>query len=717
MPLTLADRLLRLLSEQPESLTSAWDVPRSASLPGLSERLGVVRSALHPHLKHLQESGLILTRQTHVINGGSRKRTVVHPTTEGRRRAASFTEKMAKSQGEIVGSAPERVDLVGRDAMVTDIFERLISGETLVLTGLAGIGKTSLLREAAHHAIVEGHRIRWAQLNMDSDIRSIGHDLFGTGGPENRDAIVGMLDAEDIVIIDGLHELHPRHKDSALELILRITERGRTSIACRAPVPDILRELSVIKVEGLTPENAAKMLSDDMDYEEALRLAEALGGHPLALALLDPNSEAPITTTAVHDFVQQNVLVSLDERCHDVLDRVALEPVPLRGNEIEDEEGFVDLDERALLRWQSNFFGIETLIATVRMSDWPLDERVKIHRELAMQWAERSGGRARRIEMHHRIRSEENNLADILLPVLDEISEVIPSASIILVEDALEASGGDERLRFEAARLSLERAEYDVAESHLQILPENPMNDILRSRILRVQGDSSAADTLESSAIEQMDEEARIRFTLSSIVRRIDDWIPTLKRREDANLLLDAVDAFDSSLKPNHALTAGARIANELSRFRLYLDLDDVESAQRVLDRLTAASGTRDPIVRRMRLRLDAHRAQPDDVPMIVARIEAEPDNIERCRLMHSMLDRMLDPPPGLLAGFERSSLLQIPDFTPLGRRLLASRWRLIARTDPSRRVPALREAVHHLQRSECPRAASELIERVHRLI
>ena len=84
---------------------------------------------------------------------------------------------------------------------------------------------------------------------------------------------------------------------------------------------------------------------------------------------------------------------------------------------------------------------------------------------------------------------------------------------------------------------------------------------------------------------------------------------------------------------------------------------------------------------------------------------------------MHSMLDRMPDPPPGLLAGFERSSLLQIPDLTPLGRRLLASRWRLIARTDSSRRIPALREAVHHLQRAECPRAASELIERVHRLI
>ncbi len=717
MPLTLADRLLRLLTEQPESLVSAWDVPRSASLPGLSERLGVVRSALHPHLKSLQEGGLILTRQAHVIDGGSRKRTVVHPTLEGRRRSMDFIEPTIEYHGEIVGSAPEKIDLIGRELMVTDLFERLVSGDTPVLTGLAGIGKTALLREIAHHAVLEGHKVRWAQLDIDSDVRSIAHDLLGLTGPESQEAIVGMLDVEDLVIIDGIHEVHPRHENAIIELILRITGRGRTSIACRAPVPDALRDLPVIKIEGLTPENAAKMLPDDMDPEEALHLGEALGGHPLALALLDSNSALPIATTAVHDFVQQNVLVSLDERCHNVLDRVVLEPVLLRGNEVEDEDGFVDLDERALLRWQSNLFGIETLIATVRMTDWPTSERVKIHSDLAGQWAERSGGRARRIEMHHRIRSGVDNIADLLLPVIDEISAEIPSASITLVEDALEASDGDVRLRFEAARLSLERAEYNEAEAHLEKLSKSPMSDILRSRLLRVQGDSSAADNLESSAIERMDEESRIRYTLSSIVRRIDDWIPTPKCREDANIILEVVDAFDSSLKPEHPLTAGARIANEFSRFRLHLDLDDADAAQRVLDRLIAASGTRDPIIRRMRLRIEAHRAQPDDVPMIVARIEAEPDNIERCRLMHSMLDRMLDPPPGLIAGFERSSHLQIPDISPLGRRLLASRWRLIARTDPSRRIPALREAVHHLQRAECPHAASELIERVHRLI
>ena len=56
-------------------------------------------------------------------------------------------------------------------------------------------------------------------------MRGIAHDLFGLNAPENKEAIVGMLGAEDIVIIDGIHELHPRHKHAVLDLILEITER------------------------------------------------------------------------------------------------------------------------------------------------------------------------------------------------------------------------------------------------------------------------------------------------------------------------------------------------------------------------------------------------------------------------------------------------------------------------------------------------------------
>ena len=40
-------RILRLLARYPDELAGAWDVPRELSLPGLSESLGLVRSALH----------------------------------------------------------------------------------------------------------------------------------------------------------------------------------------------------------------------------------------------------------------------------------------------------------------------------------------------------------------------------------------------------------------------------------------------------------------------------------------------------------------------------------------------------------------------------------------------------------------------------------------------------------------------------------------------
>ena len=83
-------RLLRLLARYPEELVEAWDVPRELSLPGLSESLGLVRSALHEPIKVLEEQGLVQTRNAHVIGGGNRKRSVVHLTAKGRQQASAL---------------------------------------------------------------------------------------------------------------------------------------------------------------------------------------------------------------------------------------------------------------------------------------------------------------------------------------------------------------------------------------------------------------------------------------------------------------------------------------------------------------------------------------------------------------------------------------------------------------------------------------------------
>ena len=77
-------RILRWLDEHPSTLEGAWDVPRSLSLEGIADGIGVVRSALFQPMSVLEEEGLLLTRQAHVIGGGRRKRKVVHITESGR---------------------------------------------------------------------------------------------------------------------------------------------------------------------------------------------------------------------------------------------------------------------------------------------------------------------------------------------------------------------------------------------------------------------------------------------------------------------------------------------------------------------------------------------------------------------------------------------------------------------------------------------------------
>ena len=77
-------RILARLHTFSSTLESAWDVPRDICLPGLSEYLGVVRSALHSPLNELVKKGMVIERKAHVIGGGSRKRKVYHITDLGR---------------------------------------------------------------------------------------------------------------------------------------------------------------------------------------------------------------------------------------------------------------------------------------------------------------------------------------------------------------------------------------------------------------------------------------------------------------------------------------------------------------------------------------------------------------------------------------------------------------------------------------------------------
>ena len=136
-------RILRLLARYPEDLEEAWDVPRDLSLPGLAEGLGLVRSALHEPLKSLEKSGLIFTRSAHVIDGGSRRRNVVHITAKGRQQA----ELVAVEFGDVGIKVNDGEKLQGRTAELIALKAALKDDGFAIVTGMPGIGKTALLLE------------------------------------------------------------------------------------------------------------------------------------------------------------------------------------------------------------------------------------------------------------------------------------------------------------------------------------------------------------------------------------------------------------------------------------------------------------------------------------------------------------------------------------------------------------------------------------------
>ena len=114
-------RILARLATFPSNLESAWDVPRDLCLPGLSEYLGVVRSALHAPLNELLSKKLVVERKAHVIGGGSRKRKVYHITDLGRTECEGVIVPKRKKAGELLGNPPSKTMLQGRDSLIESL--------------------------------------------------------------------------------------------------------------------------------------------------------------------------------------------------------------------------------------------------------------------------------------------------------------------------------------------------------------------------------------------------------------------------------------------------------------------------------------------------------------------------------------------------------------------------------------------------------------------
>ena len=691
-------RILRLLARYPEELAEAWDVPRELSLPGLSESLGLVRSALHEPLKTLEEEGLVQTRTAHVIGGGSRKRTVIHLTAKGRQQASALVTTAGHSM-EI-----ESTDgLHGRESELKQIKSALSEG-AVVLTGMPGIGKTALLKTLTSSyvpmdASMDAKMLVEAWLEIDD-------------APIDLDAQIELLSkVSDTLVVDEVQDVHPRHQ-SAIHALLNglIESKVQIAIGMRAPCPFD----NPITLTGIDAEAGHKLLGEDVDSETAADVCEALDGHPLALHLWSPSDDLPEASDAVQSFVEDTVLSRLADDTRSDLDALCAEPRPVTASHL-DVIDLDPLDAAALLRWPGGLVEVQHLIRNVRRVAWEAPE--EIHHQAAQRWSKIEDVDARWFEAYHRILAGEDSTEFILNHSEQILSE--SAAAAVLLDEALHALPEAHELRRMAATVALDRGESNIAADYLSDLPEPDY--ALLARLHRSQGEISAAEEAENQARSSASKSDAARMHLSRISGLIDDRLP------DETGDLDAVEKGLSNVNIGDLEASQKRSAIVLIailRHRIAMLRSDADAAASVRNDLAELADGDDPLIDRLSHLETLLLSDPDSPKRLEAesamrRLVGRTSEI----LQHVSLGLALvqaqarSNPPGAATTLENLRAMPLPLDQAAGRRLDALLWYWRGELESNHRLAYWREAILRFRRAECPRAARSLTAKLHKAL
>ena len=683
-------RILAWLATFPASMEKAWDVPRGICLPGIAESLGVVRSALHEPITELLKSELITERKAHVIAGGSRKRKVYHLTLLGRGSIEENEVIHCETKGILYGKTPENVELKGREQFLDELLSK--SGRTII-TGLPGIGKSTVLAEYARRLVAKGKTVRFATGEYFSDLSS----LLTSWEIEysSSDAALKSI-GEDTLILDEIQELSNRHLGKVLSFCKKVKN---IIIASRPPSP-LPKEFQQVDLPPLDIEAAIKLLPEHLG-DGRKTIAQRLGGHPLALQLHDEKSHLPEAGDDLLQWVSDVVLGGLNQIELKCVDNMALLPIPVPCNLLRDQDSVVELDERALIRWSSESVELQHLLRNVRFID--LDQ--SIFREALDYWRNQSNDLARLIELHLRIICDEDSENHLLVNSENLLVEY-DSALAVLIDDALLRNSTPSLHRL-AAFVAIERGESDIAKTHLQEIDAPD----LYLRLSLLEGRMDDVERIESKVEDQA------RMIIAKAVRALDDRLPRQKPQSDLDLIIQSLDlsTLDNELRP-HILVALSHIRHAQALLE-----EDRTKATQVRDELATISSINDPQIRALSLRSDIFDLEinQESVEAMQKRI-AEISGLKGVMLSLALLEKVESEDAVLASSILKE--ISIPEKRSLNalsgaRRVAAMIWTWRAWIGEGNQIAAMSEAISLWRGSGCNNAASQLTKQLHDLL
>lgn len=672
-------RILSRLAEFPRNLETAWDVPRDICLPGLAEYLGVVRSALHAPITELIELDYVVERKAHVIGGGSRKRKVYHITELGRDNSSAELKRKEKV-GSFFGKVPERQELIGRDDLITDISRH----EKVILKGLPGIGKTSILHEISMKFVEKGKIVRFSTMESFKDIT----DIFTDWGLEYTDEEAVLAKCKnDVLIIDEFQEINKRHQ----KRIEDFCKKGKFVILATRPPTPFTDGFEVIEVPPLPIESAVKLLPPKTEDKELI--VNRLGCHPLAIQMHDISSVLPEEGEDLQSWVRDVVLRDLSEQMSAV-NELSMLPVPVHAENLKNDDYVPDLDEYALLRWYEHGVELQHLVRNVNSTNISVED----YQNAANYWETIEGDSARLVELYLRIKSGQD-IEKFLMANAESLMVRSSAGLASLIDDAISRKPSENLHRI-AAIVAIERGEAEIAENHVSQISAID----LRHSLNLLQGkDSKLLDSVND-----------VKFLLSEASRIIDDQLPDSKKEIDVDYLIDKINlnSLDETQR-KVVLVAIAKI-----RHAAFIASGNCPQANDIIENLIAISHEKDPQILQMRLRSKISET-PENSPSF-EKLVNEVFSIEgiKGKMLQIALISKCGPERGKNL-LEKVALPELAAQSNLNsaRRLSASIWYLRAKLQTHNRFSSMAEAVSLWKKSLCPNASKLASEMIHKWI